>query len=265
MSDNTLQVLQNIIIPAAKQELLPRFTRVRRNRKADGSVCTEADLAMQQRLSGELQTRWPDTVFLGEEMAPAMQQKLLASGKAVWCLDPLDGTGNFAAGIPFFSVSLALLENGRISAGIVYDPVRDECFSAALGEPACLNGQVLHTKPCELPLGQSTALVDFKRLPAQLAKRLAVHPPYASQRSFGSVALDWCWIAAGRCHVYLHGKQHIWDYAAGHLILQQAGGYSCTLSGESVFINALQTRSAVAALDKHLFDQWRACLDCCSD
>ena len=251
-----LERLREIVISAAREELLPRFTRVKRGRKADGSVITEADLVMQQRISGELRTRWPDTLFLGEEMPATEQDALLQTGKPLWCLDPLDGTSNFAAGIPFFSVSLALLDQGRVMAGIVYDPVRDECFTALHGQGARLNDMALTAERAGLTLQHATGLVDFKRLPCELAVRLVTEIPYASQRSFGSVALDWCWIAAGRCHVYLHGRQNIWDYAAGHLILQEAGGQSTTLSGDPVFINALQPRSAAAALDADLFLEW---------
>jgi myo-inositol-1(or 4)-monophosphatase len=251
-----LEQLGEIVISAAREELLPRFARVKRGRKADGSVITEADLVVQQRIAGELQKHWPDTVFLGEEMSAAEQEVLLRMDKPLWCLDPLDGTSNFAAGIPCFSVSLALLEQGRVMAGIVYDPVRDECFSALHGKGASLNGVALTAVRTGLPLQQATGLIDFKRLPRELAVRLVTEIPYASQRSFGSVALDWCWIAAGRCHVYLHGRQNIWDYAAGHLVLQEAGGHSTTLSGEAVFVNALQPRSAVAALDADLFAEW---------
>jgi myo-inositol-1(or 4)-monophosphatase len=111
-----------------------------------------------------------------------------------------------------------------------------------------------------LPLRQAIGLVDFKRLSVELATRLASVPPYASQRSFGSIALDWCWLAARRAHVYIHGKQHIWDYAAGCLILQEAGGQSLTLSGEDVFVNSLAQRSAVAAADRRLFAEWQAWL-----
>jgi len=91
-----------------------------------------------------------------------------------------------------------------------------------------------------------------------LATRLAAHPPYGSQRSLGSVVLDWCWVATGRCHAYLHGKQNLWDYAAGNLILLEAGGYAQTLEGEQVFSGDLTPRSAVSALDETLFQQWRA-------
>jgi myo-inositol-1(or 4)-monophosphatase len=141
-------------------------------------------------------------------------------------------------------------------AGIVYDPVRDECFSALRGQGAMLNDTAPGAVRTGLSLQQATGLIDFKRLPRELAVRLVTEVPYASQRSFGSVALDWCWIATGRCHVYLHGRQNIWDYAAGDLILQEAGGHSTTLSGETVFVNALQARSAVAAMDADLFAEW---------
>ena len=126
----SLAVLQDMIIPAAQEELLPRFARVERQHKRDGSVLTEADLAVQSRLAAHLLQEWPDTLFLGEEMTTAEQAGLLASGQPVWCLDPLDGTSNFAAGIPFFSVSLALLQKDKVLLGMVYDPVRNECFSA---------------------------------------------------------------------------------------------------------------------------------------
>ncbi|MDH5182088.1 MAG: inositol monophosphatase family protein, partial [Gammaproteobacteria bacterium] len=171
------------------------------------------------------------------------------------CLDPLDGTSNFAAGIPYFAASLALIREGRVVLGLVYDPVRDECFSAIRGEGVWLNDAPL-LPAGNLPIQPGIGIVDFKRLPAELAARLAVSPPFKSQRSFGSVALDWCWLAAGRGHVYLHGRQNLWDYAAGNLIFEQAGGYACTLEGEPVFDLSLRPRSAVAALDQTFFTNW---------
>jgi myo-inositol-1(or 4)-monophosphatase len=252
----SLTVLQDMIIPAAREELLPRFTRVERQHKRDGSVLTEADLAVQSRLAVQLQQQWPETVFLGEEMATTDQAGLLASGQPVWCLDPLDGTSNFAAGIPFFSISLALLQQGEVLLGVVYDPVRDECFSASPAQGARLNGEPLRVKQTGLELEQTTALIDFKRLEKDLATRLVTAIPYASQRSFGSVALDWCWLAAGRCHIYLHGRSNIWDYAAGNMIFHAAGGYSCTLDGDAIFTHALTPRSSVAAVDQSLFSAW---------
>jgi myo-inositol-1(or 4)-monophosphatase len=256
----SLAAIEEIIVPAARQELLPRFANVERREKRDGSCLTEADLAMQERVSRALLQHWPDTVFLGEEMEAAEQARLLAAGQPVWCLDPLDGTSNFAAGIPYFCVSLALLQHGRVTLGMVYDPLRDECFSASAEPGARLNGAPLAVPDSGLALQQATALVDFKRLEPELAVRLVTDIPYASQRSFGSVALDWCWLAAGRCHVYLHGRSNIWDYVAGNYIFDMAGGYSTTLQGDAVFTQALQPRSSVAAADRSLFREWTAWL-----
>jgi len=252
-----LKQLQQIVIRAAREELLPRFTRVDRNDKADGSFITEADLAAQQRIETELKQHWPDIALLGEEMTEAEQNSLIKDqSRPLWILDPLDGTSNFAAGLPFFSTSLALLHQGEIVLGVVYDPSRDECFSARKGDGAWFNGQPLGQHRPQGPLKKGTALVDFKRLPAELANRLVNETPYSSQRSHGSVALDWCWMAAGRCHVYLHGKQKLWDYAAGYLVFSEMAGHACTLAGEPVFQPNLEPRTAVASLDQSLFQEW---------
>ena len=91
----------------------------------------------------QLQQHWPGTVFLGEEMAADEQARLLAAGQPVWCLDPLDGTANFAAGIPFFAVSLALIVAGEVVAGLVFDPARNECFSALRGQGVTMRHSIL--------------------------------------------------------------------------------------------------------------------------
>ena len=255
--------LQAIIIEAADDELLPRYNNSARGQKRDGSVITEADTAMQARLRAALAERWPDYPLMGEEMDEGTQRRLLQNARGgLWCVDPLDGTSNFAAGVPFFAVSVALLMDGRPELGVVYDPVRRECFWAQRGGGAWCNGRRLRAGRAGLTLAQAVALIDFKRLDPALARRLAECPPYSSQRSFGAVALDWCWIAAGRGHLYLHGKQWLWDYAAGSLILDEAGGRAETLAGEPVFRADLAPRSAVAAGDPALFEAWCAWLRC---
>ncbi len=248
--------LRPIITEAARTELLPRFGATARQ-KADGSLVTEADIAMQQRVAAALAERWPRIALLGEEMDVSEQQRLLDTAKeGLWLLDPLDGTTNFAMGLPFFSVSLALLADGEIQCGLVYDPLRDECFSAVRGGGAALNDAPLRDSAPGLPLENGVGAVDFKRLAPDLARRVASEPPFASQRNCGSAALDWCTLAAGRYHVYLHGRQKIWDYAAGSLILQEAGGHAATLEGERVFTPAMVPRSVVAGADRELFERW---------
>lgn len=261
MSLPDLHTLEMLLIEAAEQELLPRLHHVSAGQKADGSLLTEADVVLQQRLITALGKLHKDIPVLGEELPAEVQQSLLAeAADGVWCLDPLDGTRNFACGFPVFAISLALIRKGRVELGLVYDPLRRESFTAAQGQGAWLNGRPL-TAPASGSLASALALIDFKRLPVELAQRLVVEPPYPSQRSIGSGALDWCWLAAGRVQVYLHGKQHLWDYAAGQLILAEAGGRALTLQGEAVFINQLQTRSIVAACNATVFEEWVEWLD----
>ena len=253
MLDAVTQFVKN----AAREELLPRFADIKRSFKSDGSVVTEADLAVQNRLTKELTAFAPAYRVLGEEMTEADQLALIESGDmGFWCLDPLDGTSNFAAGIPFFTVSLALVLHREPVLGIIYDPIRDECFTAIKRQGAWLNGTPLHCKPAGLPLNRAMAVVDLKRL-GSLASRLVTSPPYSSQRNFGSVTLQWCWLAANRYHVYLHGRQKLWDYAAGALILREAGGFSETLDGEVILNHDLQPHSAMAASDPELFIAWK--------
>lgn len=250
-----------LVIGAATEELMARFTSVRADVKADGSLITEADLAMQHRLQSALAERWPDFALLGEEMSAAEQGHLLVTpGRGLWCLDPLDGTSNFASGIPFFAVSLALIIDGITRAAVVYDPARGECFSALRGQGAWLNGVPIHTPRAPATLRESMAMVDLKRLPPALVKAFAEHAPYRSQRSFGSVALDWCWVACGRCQLYLHGGQKLWDYAAGQLVLAESGAVGGLLDdyrGDWLTNYSLTPRIAVAAADAALLALWR--------
>ena len=127
MNADHLQELETLLRTCAREELLPRFRRVSASLKSDGSILTEADLAMDARLRAALTARWPETDFLSEEMSAEEQRALLTAGdRPLWCLDPLDGTSNFAGGIPLFAVSLALIRDGAPQLGLIYDPVRDE-------------------------------------------------------------------------------------------------------------------------------------------
>ncbi len=251
-----IEQIKKIIISASKDILLPSFNEVSKRYKADGSIVTEADLAMQQALIDTLRQRYPSIGFLGEEMTPEQQQGLLDSEQPLWCVDPIDGTSNYSAGLPYFCVSLALIVNKSIVLGIIYDPIRDECFSARQGCGAYLNDQLLTAQSTHLNLEQSIALIDFKRLPNDMAAKLVTDKPYSSQRSLGSIALELCWLAAGRSHVYLHAKQQLWDYAAAYVILNEVNAHASTLSGQDIFDGSLQSKSTVAASNKALYTQW---------
>lgn len=249
-----------IIKNGARDIILPAFGKVQASIKADGSLVTQADLDMSQHIKSVLAERWPNIVFLSEEMTPEQHAALMKTSKPLWVLDPLDGTTNFASGIPVFAVSLALIENGTVKFGVVYDPVRDECFTAEKGKPAQLNGTDICKPVVPENFQQSVAVIDFKRLSLALRQKIIAEVPYRSQRNFGSGALDWCWLAIGRGHIYLHGRQNAWDYIAGQMILQQAHGQCCTLEGQAVFDGKLSASSVIAAATPELFEQWRSYL-----
>jgi len=257
-----LDQICRVLRSAAQAEILPRFRHVGSREKADGSLVTEADLATQNAIAAELALATPKIPLLGEEMDREEQVRRLADAQTgVWCLDPLDGTSNFACGFPVFAISLALIHGGKVTLGAVLDPLRGECFCAELGVGAFLNGEPLRLGPGPRRLKDAIAAVDLKRLaPAELV-RLGAGAPYRSHRSLGCVALEWCWLAAGRFQVYLHGGQRLWDYAAGRLIATEAGGVSRLFesasggqgSGEAL---SLEPRRAVAAADPGLLADW---------
>lgn len=253
--------LAELVRRVAREEIMARFNAVTVDTKADGTLVTAADISAQSRLQDELARRWPQFALLGEEMPADRQVELLGStGSGLWCLDPLDGTSNFASGIPFFATSLALIVGGRAQAAVVHDPARDESFTALRRGGAWLNGAPLRVPAAPGRLADAMAMVDLKRLPAPLIAALATASPYRSQRSFGSVALDWCWLAAGRCQLYLHGGQKLWDFAAGQLIAAEAGvagGLLSTFDGAWLESHTLAPRIGLAAGSEALLRDWR--------
>jgi 3'(2'), 5'-bisphosphate nucleotidase/myo-inositol-1(or 4)-monophosphatase len=254
------RALESLVRGIAREEVLPRFLKTARNHKADGSLFTEADVESQRRLVEALPRHLPGPV-LGEEMTPAEQADLWAQGRqGLWCIDPIDGTTNFANGIPFFAVAVAYLVDHEPRLGVVYNPITDESFYAAKGAGAYLNGVPLPLREPAHKLRDAVAGVDFKRISHRLGDELAVRPPYYSQRNFGSSALEWCFVAAGRLDVYVHGGQMLWDYAAGKLILDEAGGSSAALDGDSLLTGPAAKRGVIAAAREGLFKDWRAWL-----
>ncbi len=252
------RALESLVREIAREVILPRYLNTVRNRKADGSLFTEADLESQRRFVTELPKLLPGPV-LGEEMTREEQARTWQEGfSGLWCIDPIDGTTNFANGIPFFAVSIAYIVNHETRFGVVYNPVTDESFYAAKGAGAYLNGTALPLRPPASRLEDAVAGIDFKRISNHLADELAVRPPYYSQRNFGSSALEWCFVAAGRLDVYLHGGQMLWDYAAGQLILAEAGGAANALDRGSLMAGPAVKRGVIAAATPTLLTKWQS-------
>lgn len=257
MLDATVALVREV----AQREIMPRFLRVIHDqRKDDGSRCSEADLAAENFLHGRLKEirRCP---IIGEEMPPAAQRASWHGGSddddGLWCIDPIDGTTNFINGLPCFAVSIAWIRARRTRLAVTYNPITDEMFYAREGNGAYLNGRRLPLRAVTADIGRAVGGVDFKRIPKQLADRIAVSPPFYSQRNFGCSTLDWCNLAAGRLDLYLHGGQMLWDYAAGSLILREAGGQMCTLAHDDFDQDEVWRRSVIAALHPTVFANWQ--------
>lgn len=250
------ETLETLVQEIAREEILPRYLKSARSRKTDGSLFTEADVESQRRFSAALPQLLPGAV-LGEEMSATEQAHLWNEGEeGLWCIDPIDGTTNFANGIPLFAVSIAYLVRHQPVLGVVYNPIADESYMAARGAGAFLNRTALPLRGSAPGLREAVAGVDFKRISHHLADELAVRPPYYSQRNFGSSALEWCFVAAGRLDVYLHGGQMLWDYAAGRLILDEAGGHAEALDGGALMSGPALKRGIIAAANPTLFSEW---------
>lgn len=253
---NHLQTIETNVCEISDQILNSYFHKTTAQKKSDGSIVTEADFEMQRAMSAMLERLSPEIKMLGEEMDPQEQQLVLDQDKPYWCLDPVDGTNNFYHGVPLFSVSLALIYKQEIHLGIVYDPVRKEIFSAIKGSGLRINNEIKQPPKQPDQLGNCLASVDFKRLKNPLKQKLLENMPFKSQRNIGTCALEWAWLAAGRTQLLLHGGEKFWDYAAGCLLVDEAGGKSCTDTRESIFNSSLDARPVIAASNPALHRQW---------
>lgn len=198
--------------------------------KSTNSFVTEMDVAAEERLVSALRKLLPEAGFITEEETVAHDGNTLA-----WVIDPIDGTTNFMYGIPCYSISVALMQDGIPLLGVVYEVAQDECFSAIRGEGALLNGTPIRMnrptalKDCLIATGfpyQAEDSVD--RLLAILRQLI---PNSRGIRRLGSAAVDLAYTACGRFDAFYEHTLNIWDIAAGVLIVQEAGGVITDFSG----------------------------------
>jgi fructose-1,6-bisphosphatase/inositol monophosphatase family enzyme len=255
-----LAAVVDAVHEVARTELVPRFRNATHARftKPDGSFSTEADHAAQEALSVRL-AALADVPIIGEEMKHADQLDAWgAGGRGVWVIDPVDGTTNFASGIPYFAVSVAYMVDGRSRLGVIHNPISGETFRAESGRGSWLNDERLPLRTADIDLSDSVAAIEEKRVPRPLRLRALEAPPFHSVRNFGAGVLHWCELAAGRMDVFLNGGQELWDYAAGYLMLEEAGGFMCMIGDDDFFAGEGLRRSVIAARTQRLFDQWKA-------
>lgn len=246
MYDNYLAAACEAALKAGRMIRAEVEARHEISRKKGFDFVTEVDSRSEQIIRDTLLSAFPGHSFFGEEQVSASSRPedeiLDAAGEYTWVVDALDGTTNFIRGIPQFAVSIALLHDRKIVAGAVYDPSRDELFSASLGGGAFLNGKPIRVSGTA---DLSDAILSFGFPASDLRKRQetmnrlnAVSQQVGSIRVFNCASLLLCYTACGRIDLTFEEGIHLWDMAAGLLLVKEAGGAVSLVSGEDMDIHA---------------------------
>ena len=213
--------------------MMSRFgTNVRVDKKGAIDLVTEVDVAIERSFRETIAARFSDHAILGEEMGGSA----VAVPGACWVFDPIDGTTNFAHGLPIFCASLALEIDGVAEVAAVYDPTRKELFTAERGRGAFLNGRRL-TVSSTADLLNAVLVTGFpydvhQRVDEIVGLFAAFVGRARAVRRLGSAAIDLCYVAAGRLDGFWESDLKAWDIAGGSLIVAEAGGQVSTMSGE---------------------------------
>lgn len=227
------------------------------DKKGPKDLVTAADLASEKYIVETILSRFPEHEILAEESAGSREP---GGREKLWIIDPLDGTTNFAHQLPIFSVSIAFAANGRLSVGVVLNPVTGELFTATAGGGAELNGHPIAVSSCR-DLSESLLVTGFpyniREEPAPYVKRFERCLKAAlGVRRLGSAALDLCYVACGRFDGFWEEGLKAWDTAAGTLIVSEAGGSVTDFAGGAYDIE----KNEILATNGHIHQDLRSIL-----
>ncbi len=216
---------------------------------------TEADLRSEKIILDLIRERFPQHRIVSEESHQS--ENVLETD--VWIIDPLDGTNNFSHGIPLYCVSIAFASKGQVQVGVVYDPNRDELYSAVRGRGAFMNGVPIRVSAAD-ELKQAIICTGFyyDRGEMMRATLKAIETLFTNGvrgiRRLGSAALDLCWVANGRLDGFFEYRLAPWDYAAGWLLVTEAGGACSDRDGQPMSLDANNVMAASPAVHRRLLD-----------
>ena len=204
--------------------------------KGPGDYVTVSDKNVEKVLIEELQKARPNYSILSEEIGQIKNDESFK-----WIIDPIDGTSNFLHGIPHFAISIGLEHNGEIICGIVYDPIKDEMFTAEKGNGSYMNNQRMRVanrsklKDCIVFSGGPRHMSENKELIFEEYKKFSSKVNIAI-RKFGSASLDMAYVAAGRCDGFWQRDLKYWDIAAGIVLVKEAGGFVTDFKGNNEYV-----------------------------
>lgn len=222
--------------------------------KSRHNFVTQADKLAEREIIHTLRRHYPEHGILAEESGADAGE----NPRFTWIIDPLDGTTNFIRGIPHFAVSIGLLMDKRLEVAVVYDPIKDELFTAARGKGAQLNNRRIRcnntSKLDNALLGTGFPCPTMQHLPHYLKTFEAVFPACAGVRRMGSAALDLAYVACGRLDAYWEMDLKSWDIAAGALIVLESGGMVTDLQGQEGYLESGHILASTMKLHKPLLD-----------
>lgn len=226
----------------AAGEMLEHHSAFKVMRKSENDFVTEMDFKSEALIKDILLNACPEDQFFGEETGGSTKSK----GR--WIVDPIDGTSNFMHGHRIYTISIAYEHDGELVVGCVFCPGTDELFLAVRGEGATLNGKPIHVSEVNVMRNAILEMAFGHRDPENLRRTLKILPALAESvsdlRRLGSCAYDLCCVADGRSDGYVELGLKIYDYAAGYVILREAGG---VFSGWTPDEDALATGNIVAS------------------
>ena len=256
----------NIAIRAARKAgnvIAKNYERrddIQTSKKGINDYVTSVDKAAEAEIIEIIQKSYPDNTIISEERG-ALEGK---DSDIQWVIDPLDGTTNFVKGLPHFSVSIAIRVKNRTEVGVVYDPIRNELFTAVRGEGAKLNEVRLRVDSQNELNGAILATgFPFKQpslMPTQFAIMNNLIDEAADFRRTGSAALDLCYVASGRVDGYFEMGLKPWDCAAGDLIVREAGGLVCDFNAGHGYLRSGNIVAAPARILKEMLNKIQPCL-----
>jgi myo-inositol-1(or 4)-monophosphatase len=209
---------------------------VTKTKGMDNNPVTEADNASNTFLIGEIKKKYPDHLILSEEIPSDIES--LRHVDNLWIIDPLDGTTNFSHGFPSYCVTFAYVQHGIVQMGVVYDPERDELFFSEIGKGSTMNGNPIYVDDVDaFPKALAAIGFPYEHTNYQMISRALelLHKNGCFSVNIPA-GLSCAYVSSGRISFYFEPELKIWDIAAGTLLIQEAGGMVCDISGNPLDI-----------------------------